>query len=304
MLSGKYSNSIFIFTDGSKHQNNDSGFAIFVPNFNHFVLRRTSKLLSIFYIELIAISCAVDHIDGRDLGFVVIASNSQTSLAALSAPDRTGHCHHLVYRIKEKILKLQQDEYRIVIVWIPEHTGVWGNDAADFLANLAAKWTSAKAIPCSETQLFFPHNMTSILEEFLLASFSEFKEESQTKHIGYRYFNKVKKKFGSPWFKSFPSLSRKAIAVINRLHSGHMRLNSHLHCKGMIDDPRCSCQQDLQTIEHVLFHCSKHKQHSDAFVLSLTINEFSTDNIDWVFSDPDRIISALLQFLQDSSTVL
>ncbi|KAF8224647.1 hypothetical protein L208DRAFT_1310070, partial [Tricholoma matsutake] len=44
-----------------------------------------------------------------------------------------------------------------------------------------------------------------------------------------------------------------------QLHTGHAPLAKHLHHIGKADSPTCpACQQNKETVEHLILHCTAH----------------------------------------------
>ena len=48
--------------------------------------------------------------------------------------------------------------------------------------------------------------------------------------------------------------------------TGHGKLKSYLYRFGLTDDPTCSCEEDDQTVDHLLFSCKKLKKQRNEMV--------------------------------------
>ena len=46
---------------------------------------------------------------------------------------------------------------------------------------------------------------------------------------------------------------------VTTIMSEHGNIRSYLHRLKIIDGPECSCKQDIQTIDHLIFQCKKLK---------------------------------------------
>lgn len=71
-----------------------------------------------------------------------------------------------------------------------------------------------------------------------------------------RYYDRKKKK---PWFNNI-NLERYNITIINRLRANHFNLGESLARKGYIDSARCECGNENESIEHVLWQCSRYDE--------------------------------------------
>lgn len=91
-----FNNPVILYTDGSKLDSGDAGYAVFCANPDFYVQRKISPLNSIFEAEAMAIIDAILSIDKYDLNNVLIASDSLSVLSGLSAPDIKGKLHTAV----------------------------------------------------------------------------------------------------------------------------------------------------------------------------------------------------------------
>lgn len=293
-----------VYTDGSKSLDGSAGFSMFFGYSLRFKMYTVSGLLTIFDIELMAIFYATQHIGEEAIGAYAIASDSLSSLSALSSVDKKGNAHRLIYEIKANISKLQTQGYVISLIWIPRHAGIWGNDVADHLADIAAKSDAGMAaeMQICENCLYFPRNLFSgFKSESYAESHNSFKGNTS---VGYRYFNRVKEKLVFPWFYQFNHLSRKDITSINRILSGHARLNGHLFSKNIVQDPHCSCGYEIQTLEHIFFGCPDFTQETDTLILALATSNLDSQSTNSLLTDPHKAIPAFLKFVNSSSLLL
>ena len=135
-----YSSSLAMFTDGSKDTQGRVGSAVYIPEINYKYSGRIGDNLSVYTSELIAILHCINWIIDNDSNVmsnsrnVVIYSDSLSSIESL----QTGKSNSRPNLIKYIIARLNAIESRnVVIMWIPSHVGISGNEQADRLAKQA-----------------------------------------------------------------------------------------------------------------------------------------------------------------------
>ena len=67
---------------------------------------------------------------------IVLHSDSRCGLEAISDIDSR---NPFVFRIREKLMTLESSQVSVVFAWVRSHTGVEGNERADFLARGAIR---------------------------------------------------------------------------------------------------------------------------------------------------------------------
>ena len=124
----KYSNFIFISTDGSQ-KDGKTGAGLTSFDFNKS--NRLHDLHSIFTAELQGILSAIHHIIKENIDRGMICSDSSSSLLAIASIQNSAH--PLVCKIKNLLRRINSTK-QVEFFWIPGHCGIRGNEAADQLA--------------------------------------------------------------------------------------------------------------------------------------------------------------------------
>ena len=113
------------------------GVASTTLNIEHF--SRLSDHCSIFTAEMAAIVTAVEEVNRQvedTPGKTAILTDSLSSVLALQKSCPKHHRIDLISRVRDVTTELAMKGHEVVVVWIPAHVGIPGNEKADGLANL------------------------------------------------------------------------------------------------------------------------------------------------------------------------
>ncbi|XP_052748260.1 uncharacterized protein LOC113514313 [Galleria mellonella] len=131
------SNTVTIYTDGSKKENGKVGAAFICcnPEVSCPVVRKKYKLhssCSVFQAELYALARACEWTIAHRYPHTVIYTDS---LSAVKAIQNRSNTHPIVTNIQSA---LHQTDNPINVVWVRSHVGIAGNEAADVAAGEAS----------------------------------------------------------------------------------------------------------------------------------------------------------------------
>ena len=216
-----YSDSVSVFTDGSKSDTSD-GFGVVFPSF----CREGSlpAVTSVFTAELSAIVLALRTIFTLPVNSFVIFSDSRSLLSALNSS--TPFIYPLVLSAFEWLYLLSNRGYRVRFCWVLGHIGLPGNERADRLARKAAG-RAATLSPVPRMDVF------PVICEAIIAIWQKRWDAcGATSKMA-----KVTRTVSHPWDYS-NIRERRLQTALARLRIGHTRL-THSYLKSGEHQPYC-----------------------------------------------------------------
>ena len=248
----KYTNHLHIFTDGSKVEKSTSS-AIWIPEQN---IKKGWKLeegehTTIMTAEMFAIKKAMEwttlnqfFIEKKD---IVIFTDSMSSLQALQnfSSSKSPSQKNQIYNIADLIM---EKNFTITLQWVPSHTGLAGNEAADEAAKDAHALNTLTFCPLG------PEEGKNIIRR---AAHKAWQEDYNSKK------DELELGIIKPEIKKWPWASHKNREIetaMARLRISHVELNMYLHRFNQSDNPQCPTCNVPEDVAHYILHCSKHTQ--------------------------------------------
>lgn len=290
IINQNYKDSILAFTDGSKLENK-TGFAVLVPNKNLVRKAKVDNRISNTDAEALAILNALSIAERQNYTKITICTDSQYTLKSLKGFIKKNSESPLTYKIKNSDLKLTKKGFTIEYLWIPSHSGIQGNENVDRLAKEATNLNNNKQGKC------YSHNL---IKEYKNKATDQIiqhiKDLSRIK--GKSYFMFKNKIWDQPWFSKL-NWPRDNITLINRIRSGHTKVNSHLFRMGIVDSEECSCGHKTQDVQHLLFYCTNHREKSDTLSIKLyeTYPDMGQDPFSIAFSNKVKCCKLIGDFV-------
>lgn len=212
---------------------------------------RTSSFASIFTCEVIAIIAALDLAIAKNSSSIVIFSDSQSALKALQNYNVTRNKSYLLMEILKRVDTLYKKNVNVKFFWIPAHVGIEFNEQADLVAKQAitAGIDSSFLVPWQDFSAKWKEVMFEDLDKFCIEL-----SRSKAEGIGARFFMYYFRKSKKKWFEEC-DLNRKALVSINRLRSNHSSLASSLFRHDIVNSPRCPCDLEDQSEDHIFWRC-------------------------------------------------
>ena len=226
------------FTDGSKHRSSTA--CAFVFDHVYFDDRLPDDT-SVFCAELFALLRALQYILSRRVPRAIVCSDSKSALQCLTNTDNT---RSLVRDIQMTLHEIERNRLDVLLMWIPGHVGILGNERADYRAKQALTKEDITPIPPDYRDIL------SVLRGSVAQWFSRWWRESRPT------FLKTVKPTTGEWVSSYRRSRREEVALA-RLRLGHTRLtHSGLFNNGGYGN--CSTCHSPLSVVHILLQCRKY----------------------------------------------
>ena len=278
-INSNYPNHKHIYTDGSKSEIGVGSAAVF----GHRVeIATLPSVASIFTAELIAIKLASQLIsrsltaDPTIKKFLICTD----SLSAVLAIDNLQPKNQLCLNIQHLFHNLLSSRIEIVILWIPGHSSIPGNNLADQHAKRASS-IAPEFIPCPYTD-WTPLIKTKLIEKW-----------KQNWHTSTAKLKLIKTEPSKPQRNP---LSRKEEVIINRLRLGHTNFTHNYLMDNSVAQgvPPCPwCNNAALSIKHILIECTSHTVARANFLSTPNNQQISLKHLLGDDIDPPQILNFL-----------
>lgn len=261
---------IVCYTDGSKIENGNTGAGVVLPEqFGYNDAERVVPLgiyTTVFQAELVGIKHACDLLR-RELLInkkIVICSDSQAALKALENPVRKSKavedCLNSVNQ-----LGVGND---VTLMWVPGHTGIAGNEAADACARAASNMKVLGPEP------FLP--VSASLQRHAVVGWANQKHAARWRTlINCRHSRNFLPVMDSKLAQRVLGCSRQDIRRILQCLTGHNNLGAHQYKIGASTSPLCpKCRVDDETAKHHIANCQHFRKERMAVFGCLDLPTF------------------------------
>lgn len=242
-----------IYTDGSLDtRENKCGLGIIFEDYPQWSSSISlNPKNSIYGAEMQAIRLALSSAVANEMqGDLLICTDFLSSVLNLKQDGINTRMTRHAAKIRQMITEERRKGRSIVIMWIPAHCGIEGNEAADRAAKLAAQKDviDLKRIQGEDLNPRYRSQATQKTGNFI----NQYAFQPVSK--GYRYILFSEDFKQVPWFKGL-GLDRKKIGVINRLMTGHTLAKAHLKRMNILEEESCECGEGVESIEHIFWFC-------------------------------------------------
>lgn len=205
---------------------------------NNEILFKLPDIFSILSNEAFAIDKSIDYISEQNIQKALILTDSKSTLQALSNPIAT----NTQITIIQNKLQHQSSRTSIVLVWIPSHQGIIGNEKAD----QAAKEAINNGIDNTNVPIPREDHKREI-RKYTWAKWNMIWANTTSKLAAVRE---------NVWQKTPDSASRKHQCIITRLRIGHTNL-THRHILARDETKICEACNVPITVAHILCECTQ-----------------------------------------------
>jgi ribonuclease HI len=286
----RFENFTKIYTDGSKSQDGTS-FGVYVQGRmeSGYRLREPS---GVFTSELAAILSALNFINENNGGNFLIITDSLSSIEAIQSQKISFKTHTLVMHCKELLWRLLEQNNRIVLMWVPSHVGIEGNEIVDRIAREASRNVELWNMKTYRNDLF-PLAKNHMLKEW--------QKRWNIDKMGRFSFSILPNISLSPWFRDITDEDRNYIVTLSRILTNHTRTRNHLNRIQIVDDPICVCSENYETVDHILWQCSRFASEREQLKTSLESQEdsFATPIRDLLGQRKFDVLRDCMQFIKE-----
>lgn len=241
------SDDIVFFTDGSL-MNESAGAGIHCPALDLNVSISMGKFVTVFQSEVFGIKTAAKMCLERGLRDrrIIICSDSQAAISSLSKPFVLSN---IVKETKVVMNKLSASN-SVAIFWVPGHSNIAGNEAADQLARLGSEK------PAQGPEPFLPVSKC-VGQRVLLKNLERRCKLSWRDASGMVHSKACISAPSGRFTKELLSLQKSAVRMVVAMLTGHGPFAYHLERLGVHrDSTLCRfCEECVETGWHVLSSC-------------------------------------------------
>lgn len=242
-------NSHVYFTDGSVKRDS-SGYGALYMRDHSIIKGQCGKYANTTQTELTAIhACCIHAIKHELTGPICIYSDSLGALNALKSCTVNSRLALECVLLLEKLAQGGE----ISVIWLPAHSGIYGNEVADKIAKYAA------------TEVAYGPEPLLAIERSIIKKTNDtwLKEQTMLVWRGTQGLEHTKCFIDETSFaisEQLIEMSKRDIRITIGLITGHCKLNQHLMRLGIRNDPDCDlCGRDRETAEHFLCKCESLK---------------------------------------------
>lgn len=235
-----YKSYFHIYTDGSKMKEKTAS-AFYIRNIDKGYSFRLYDDTSIFKAELFAILLSLQWVEHSNLMNILIVTDS---LSCAQAVKNNTECSNpaILNEIQSTLRRCIYNGKRIVLLWVPSHVGIYGNEKADKYATYGLNKGDITALPIE------CHDVYLQIKTHVLKLWQNTWEVSASRH--YLQFEpqvslEIKYCFGN----------RNQEVTFTRLKFNHTLLNGSRYRVGIHPDGLCDKCFEFSDANHIFFNC-------------------------------------------------
>jgi ribonuclease HI len=182
---------------------------------------------------------------------VIILSDSQHALEAIQAGNNAKAGRALLRKISESFYALREKGTEVEFRWVPGHAGVCGNVEADKAAREA---TSREGVPTAPAarRIREAAGVIRLIENDRKSDLALFNPEGLPGQYTWKLDQALP---GRHTLRLYGALTSEQASILIQARTGHCRLNQYLSRLGVVEEAKCRCGIDDETIRHILCVC-------------------------------------------------
>lgn len=235
------------FADGATSKHN-TGYGALYARLHTVIKGHCGGDATIMQTEIAAIhACCIDAMERRLQGQICIYSDSINAITTLGNYEINSKLALECVRMLEQLAMTM----KVKLLWIPSHSGFYGNETADRIAKYAAREYTLHAEPQIAMARSNARKTTDVwLANKIKSAWATTQRCEHTKSILQRADVRVT--------NQLLEMSKEDIRVVTGLFTGHCKLNSHLAKMRLREDPDCDlCGNCRETANHILCDCTR-----------------------------------------------
>jgi ribonuclease HI len=230
-----------------------------------------------------------------------IFTDNQSTLRTMCKPGNTSG-QYILRDILQLLPKVVTLGVEVDFRWIPAHSGIPGNEAADKAAKEAAGWTpesiwTARGNRNQDQEPEATEGVKTLITTAKRTINEALLDDWETiwvngKHG--RYLHSLDVRPNKKALKVHRDLPRAISSILTQMRTGKIGLRAYLHKINKAETSQCTCNQGEQTAEHILLKCREWvAQRQELWAGGRPIL-----NLRRLFCDPKRSIRAAKMMLK------
>ena len=252
---------------------------------------RLPPLATVYLAEAYAVLEALRHVQDCRIENPLILTDSQSVLQALKGASPGATTPEIIVQARRLALEIQEEGTRIAFAWVPAHSGIPPNEAADAAANIAR-------VEGQETELNLPP--TAYYQERKQTHIQTSQSSWDDPGAPGRHLQKIEKRAArnSIWFARVDS-GRRAVVTLIRWRIGHALTPAYKKRISQQEDAICPrCGEDDADLLHLVDACPftdrvEYEDHLNRASVGLTLEED--------LKNPESAVTAVERLLEVNS---
>ena len=203
---------------------------------------------SVLFSELYAIFSAIKYVLRTGIADSIILSDLRVALVCIRDRFIDARVPYIVHLVTRLLLLASSRDLRVRLSWVPAHSGIRGNEVADYIAKLAARlpFYVCPALP-------FGDLLQEVRRDILAWCRLRWPYYGSST-TGSAYFARLDFKSPRLWFRGYRA-PRGYINLVTGLRTGHVCTGEHFARMGWDLEAGCSCGEELKNVEHLFLNC-------------------------------------------------